>query len=117
MYSSLESVVHWVETTFELPTATYPQANGQAPFAVVNRTGGTCKYPHDYPSYGVQFWTDTDEQGEALALQCAKVIGDLAYEHERINAVGDADITQLGLTDGGLFIWELGFSLSTTIRE
>jgi len=54
LYSSLESVVHWVETTFELPTATYPQANGQAPFAVVNRTGGSCKYPHDYPRHWVE---------------------------------------------------------------
>ena len=115
MFSSLEVVVGWVGRTLSVPSSTYPQA-GQAPaFAVVNRTGGTCDYPHDYPRFTVQLWTASDAEGESLAFDLALALPGVADESERINAVGTPEITQLGLIAGGGFVWQVSFDLATNI--
>lgn len=117
MFSSLQAVIDWAADTFELPVSTYPQANDEHPFVVVNRTGGECAYPHDYPRFGIQFWAESDAEGEVLAFACAMQLESLLSESDRINAVGTPEITQLGLVDGGGFVWEVGVSLSTNIYE
>lgn len=115
MFSSLETVINWTSATFKLPTSTYPQAESVLPFAVVNRTGGTCDYPHDYPRYTIQFWMDSDEEGEAIAFECARVLYTIRDKSERINAVGAPELTQLGYIDGGGFVWQVSFDLATNI--
>lgn len=116
-FSSLETAIAWVSETFGMPASTYPQADQPRPFAVVNRTGGTCEYPHDYPRITVQFWTDADAEGEALSFACAKAVPDLVGVHERINAVGAPEIAQLGHIEGGGFVWQVSFDLATNIYE
>lgn len=117
MFSSLETVIGWAARRFGMPAATYPQAGSDLPFAVVNRVSGACEYPHDYPRYAVQFWTESDAQGESLAFACARASQELLDESERINAVGTPEITQLGLIDGGGFVWQVAFDLATNIYE
>lgn len=115
MYSSLKSVVDWTAAEFAMPVSTYPQAGVPRPFAVVNRVGGTCEYPHDYPRYAIQFWMDSDAEGEAIAFECARKLPALMAD-ERINAVGAAELTQLGyIDDGGGFVWQVAFDLATNI--
>ena len=98
-----------------MPTATYPQAFDHAPFAVVNRVGGECAYPHDYPRFGVQFWMPSDAEGESLAFACAIALASIRDVSDRINAVGTPEITQLGYMDGGEFVWQVTFDLATNI--
>lgn len=115
MWSSLEVVVNWTADALSMPTATYPQAEGPYPFAVVNRTGGECAYPHDYPRYTVQIWAESDAEGESTAFDLALALPSITGADERINAVGAPEITQLGLIDGGGFVWQVSFDLATNI--
>lgn len=115
MFSSLQMVVEWVGRTLALPASTYPQAEADMPFAVVNRVGGECDYPHDYPRYAVQIWTASDAQGESIAFDLALALPSVTDESDRVNAVGVPEMTQLGLIDGGGFVWQVSFDLSTNI--
>lgn len=115
MWSSLEMVVGWAGRTLSMPASTYPQAEAPYPFAVVNRTGGECAYPHDYPRYTVQIWAESDAEGETLAFDTALALPTIAEESERVNAVGTPEIVQLGLIDGGGFVWQVSFDLATNI--
>ncbi len=117
MWSSLETVVGWAARTLDMPASTYPLAQDSYPFAVVNRTGGECAYPHDYPRYAVQVWTESDAEGESYAFDAALALPSIVDEDERINAVGVAEITQLGFIDGGGFVWQVGFDLATNINQ
>ena len=115
MFSSLETVVSWVADTFDIPASTYPQAWTGVPFAVVNRVGGTCDYPHDYPRFAVQLWMPSDADGETAAFACAIATSTIQAESSRINAVGAPEITQLGHVDSGAFVWQVSFDLATNI--
>ena len=115
MFSSLETVISWVGTTFKIPTSTYPQPWTGEPFAVVNRVGGECPYPHDYPRIAVQLWTASDADGESAAFACALAVDSLMQESSRINAVGAPEITQLGHVESGAFVWQVSFDLATNI--
>lgn len=118
MYSSLQTVIAWTSDTFGIPASTYPQAETPRPFAVVNRTGGACEYPHDYPRVTVQFWTDSDAEGEEAAFALARTVRDgLMAADGRINAVSPAELTQLGFIDDGGFVWQASFELATNIYE
>lgn len=117
MWSSLQVVKEWTGATLDIPAATYPQADQQRPYAVVNRVGGQVDYPHDYPRYGVQLWCESDAQGETLAFELACALPTITGAHERINAVGNAELTQLGYLEDGGFIWQVNFDLATNIRD
>lgn len=117
MWSSLQVVREWTASALSIPAATYPQASAQRPYAVVNRAGGPVDYPHDYPRYSVQLWCDTDAQGETLAYALAMALPSITDAHERINAAGNAELTQLGYLEDGGFIWQVNFDLATNIRD
>lgn len=117
MWSSLETVTAWAGRTLEMPASTYPLAESTFPFVVVNRTGGECDYPHDYPRYAIQIWADTDSDGESYAFDTALALPSIVDESERINAVGAPEIVQLGFIDGGGFVWQVSFDLATNIYQ
>lgn len=116
MYSSLKTVLDWVADTLGLPAHTWPQAETPMPFAVVNRVSGECAYPHDCPRYGVQLWTSSDGEGEALAFALCIALPSITDAHERINAVGAPEVVQIGHLDDGGFVWQVSFDLATNIR-
>lgn len=118
MWSSMATVIGWVERTLYVRTGSHPPADQSGDYAVVQREGGTTSYPHDSPRYCVQVWTDSDENAEQVVLALAAVLPTLANEHERINAVGrDPVITQLGRDENGHFVWQLSFTMHCNIRE
>lgn len=116
MWSSTAAVVTWVESTLEVRTGTYPPADSPSDFAVVQRVGGDCAYPHDSPRFAVQVWTDTEAGAEQATLALAAVLPGIVDSDTRINAVGTPSVTSIGRDEGGHFIWQLVFELQTNIR-
>lgn len=118
MWSSLAEVVGWTERKLGVRTGSYPPANQSGDYATVNRVGGDTAYPHDFPRYAIQIWTDSDANGEQVALALARMLPELASAHNRINAVDrNATITQLGRDDNGHFVWQVAFGMSCNIKD
>ena len=118
MWSSTATVISWVESVLETRTGSYPPADQTGDYAVVNRVGGETEYPHDSPRFAVQIWTDSDANGEQVALALAAVLPNLAAQDGRINSVERAaTITQLGRDDNGHYVWQVAFTLHCNIRE
>ena len=116
MWSSTAAVVAWVESALEVCTGTYPPADSPTDFAVVQRVGGDCAYPHDSPRFAVQVWTDTEAGAEQATLALAAVLPGIVDSDPRINAVGTPSVTSIGRDEGGHFIWQLVFELQCNIR-
>lgn len=118
MWSSTSTVISWVESRLGVRTGSYPPADERGDYAVVNRVGGTVSYPHDSPRFSVQVWTDSDDNGEQVALALAAVLPTLADESPRINAVdGEPVCTQLGRDENGHYVWQLTFDVHCNIRQ
>ena len=117
MWSSTATVVSWVEETLDVRAGTYPPADMPTDFAVVQRVGGECSYPHDSPRFSVQVWTDTEAGAEQAALALAAVLPNIVQAHERINAVGTPSVTSIGHFESGHFVWQLTFELHVNIIE
>jgi len=118
MWSSLAAVAAWTESLLGVRTGSYPPANSSGDYAVVNRVGGDTEYPHDFPRYAIQIWTDSDENGEQVALALSRMLPTLAQQSPRINAVDrNATITQLGRDENGHYVWQVAFSMSCNILD
>lgn len=118
MWSCTATVISWVEDTLDVRAGSYPPADASGDYAVVQRVGGETRYPHDSPRYSVQVWTDSDENGEQVALALSAVLPKLASVDARINGVDpETVITQLGRDDNGHYVWQVTFSLHCNIRE
>lgn len=118
MWSSLAETVAWVEEALEVRTGSYPPADERGDFAVVQRVGGETAYPHDNPRIAIQAWTDSDENGEQVALALARVLPTLKERSPRINAIGrDITVTQLGRDENGHYVWQVEFQMHVNIRE
>lgn len=118
MWSSLATVTNWLKGVLDIRVGTYPPKDMPADFAVVQRVGGEMSYPHDAPRYAIQLWTDTDSGGEQAIMALARVLPTLADESERINAIDSSpDITQMGHTETGHFVWQLTFQIYANIRD
>ena len=118
MWSSMATVISWVESKLDVHTGSYPPADQAGDFATVQRVGGEASYPHDSPRYSVQVWTDSDENGEQVVLALASVLHELVDADARINAVeSDPTITQLGHDENGHFVWQLTFTLHCNILK
>ena len=118
MWSSTATVISWVEDVLDVRTGSYPPADQAGDYAVVNRVGGETVYPHDSPRFAVQVWTDSDENGEQVALALAAVLPTLAERDARINGVERAaTITQLGRDDNGHYVWQVAFELHCNIID
>jgi hypothetical protein len=118
MWSSLATVIAWIEGVLDVRTGSYPPADAEGDYAIVQRVGGTASYPHDSPRISVQVWTDSDANGEQVVLALAAVLPTLADAHERINAVDrEPVITQIGRDENGHYVWQLTFSLECNIRQ
>lgn len=114
----MATVISWAERSLGVRVGTYPPKDMPTDFAVVQRVGGTMRYPHDAPRYSVQLWTDDDESGEQVIMALARLLPNLASEDERINAVDlDAEVTQLGRIETGHYIWQLTFQLYVNIKD
>lgn len=118
MWSSTATVISWVESTLGVRTGSYPPADQSGDYAIVQRVGGSASYPHDAPRFAVQVWTDSDENGEQVALALAAVLHTLVDADARINAVeNDPTITQVGRDENGHYVWQLAFTLHCNILE
>jgi len=118
MWSSTATVISWVESMLGVRTGSYPPADPGGDFAVVQRVGGDASYPHDSPRFSVQVWTDSDENGEQVALALAAVLHTLAEADSHINAVEDnPTITQLGRDENGHYVWQLTFTAHCNIMD
>lgn len=118
MWSSLAETIAWTEDTLGVRTGSYPPANEDGDFAVVQRVGGETAYPHDHPRIAIQAWTDSDENGEQVALALARVLPSLRERSPRINAIGrDITVTQLGRDDNGHFVWQVEFQMHCNIID
>ena len=118
MWSSLAETVAWTESTLGVRTGSYPPADQTGDYAVVNRVGGETAYPHDHPRMAIQIWTDSDENGEQVALALARVLPTLAEQSGRINGIErGTTVTQLGRDDNGHYVWQVVFAMHCNIRE
>lgn len=118
MWSSLAETIAWVEATLDVRTGSYPPADASGDYAVVQRVGGDTGYPHDSPRMAIQIWTDSDENGEQVALAVARVLPALAERSYRINAIERGiTITQLGRDDNGHYVWQVVFTMHCNIQE
>lgn len=117
MWSSLAETIAWVESVLDVRTGSYPPANQTGDYAIVQRVGGDTAYPHDNPRIAVQIWTDSDANGEQVALALARVLPQLKEQSDRINAIdGESTITQLGRDDNGHYVWQVVFTAHCNIR-
>ena len=118
MWSSLAETISWVEETLDVRTGSYPPADQEGDFAIVQRVGGETSYPHDSPRIAVQVWTDSDANGEQVALALARILPALKERSARINAIeGGTTVTQLGRDEGGHFVWQVVFTMHCNIRQ
>ena len=118
MWSSLAETIAWAEDTLGVRTGSYPPANEDGDFAVVQRVGGETAYPHDHPRIAIQAWTDSDANGEQVALALARVLPSLKERSPRINAIGrDITVTQLGRDENGHFVWQVEFQMHCNIID
>lgn len=118
MWSSLAEVVSWVEDTLEVRTGSYPPADYDGDFAIVQRVGGSRSYPHDHPRFAVQVWTDSDANGEQVVYALERVLPTLAGRSERILRIdSETTPTQLGPDENGHFVWQLVFTLHCNVLE
>lgn len=118
MWSSMATVISWVESVLGVRTGSYPPANQTGDYAVVQRVGGETRYPHDSPRFSVQVWTDSDENAEQVVLALAAVLYNIVDADPRINAVEpDPTITQMGRDENGHYVWQIIFTLHCNIRE
>lgn len=116
MWSSTATVVAWTERTLGVRAGTYPPADTPTDFAVVNRVGGECDYPHDSPRFSIQVWTDTEAGAEQATLALCAVLRGIVDEHWRINAVGTPSVTSIGHDGNGHYVWQLTFELHCNIK-
>ena len=117
MWSSLAETIAWTEATLGVRAGSYPPAGQTGDFAVVNRVGGDTSYPHDNPRMAIQVWTDSDENGEQVALALARVLPTLKERSGRINGIDrDSTITQLGRDESGRYVWQVVFTMHCNIR-
>jgi len=118
MWSSLATTISWVEETLGVRTGSYPPADQSGNYAVVTRVGGETAYPHDHPRIAIQVWTDSDANGEQVALAIARVLPALAERSPRINGIeGGTTVTQLGRDENGHYVWQVVFTAHCNIRE
>ena len=118
MWSSMKTVISWLETKLDVRVCTYPPRDMPRDFAVVQRVAGPMSYPHDSPRYTIQVWTDSDEGGEQVMLALSRVLPTLADADPRINAVdSEPEVTQLGHVETGHFVWQMSFQMHVNIRE
>ena len=118
MWSSLAETISWVEEALDVRTGSYPPANEDGDFAVVQRVGGETAYPHDHPRIAIQAWTDSDENGEQVALALARVLPSLKERSPRINAIGrEITVTQLGRDENNHFVWQVEFQMHCNIID
>lgn len=118
MWSSLATVIAWVGDVLDVRTGSYPPADASGDYAVVQRVGGETAYPHDNPRIAVQVWTDSDANGEQVALALARILPTLAERSPRINAVErGTTVTQLGRDENGHYVWQVVFELHCNIRQ
>lgn len=116
MWSSLATVISWAQQRLDVRVGSYPPAGESGDYAIVQRVGGDADYPHDSPRISIQVWTDSDENGEQVALALAQALPSLAEESSHINGVDrSATITQLGRDDNGHFVWQLTFSMHVNV--
>lgn len=118
MWSSLAETIAWVEDALDVRTGSYPPADQAGDFAVVNRVGGETAYPHDSPRIAIQLWTDSDANGEQVALAVARALPALVGRSPRINAIErGTTVTQLGRDENGHFVWQVEFTMHCNIRQ
>jgi hypothetical protein len=118
MWSSLAETIAWASERLGVRVGSYPPADGDGDFAVVQRVGGDTSYPHDSPRIAIQVWTDSDANGEQVALALARVLPTLADRTPRINAIErESTITQLGRDESGHYVWQLVFTMHCNIRS
>lgn len=118
MWSSLAETIAWVEEVLDVRTGSYPPADASGDYAVVQRVGGDTSYPHDNPRIAIQVWTDSDADGEQVALALARILPSLKERNVRINSIDrDSTITQLGRDKNGHYVWQVVFSMHCNIRQ
>ena len=118
MWSSLATTIAWVEDALDVRTGSYPPADQKGDYAIVQRVGGNTDYPHDNPRIAVQVWTDSDEDGEQVALALARILPTLKERSARINAIDrDSTVTQMGRDENGHYVWQVVFQMHCNIRQ
>lgn len=118
MWSSLATTIEWVEDVLEVRTGSYPPADQSGDYAIVQRVGGETASPHDHPRIAIQVWTDSDADGEQVALALSRVLPTLAERSGRINGIeGGHTVSQLGRDKNGHYVWQVVFAMHCNIRE
>lgn len=109
MFDPLENVVSWVGSVLSVPVSTYSdteKATGDE-FALVQRTGGDCDYPHDYPEFAIQIWAKSDAAAEQAAYLLAIGSKTVPPTDRHIDAIGVPTMYSFDRQEGGWFVWQV----------
>lgn len=114
-FDPLVHIIGWVGDSLGLHASTVAAPDGGEPFAVVERVGGECEFPHDMPQFAVQVWALSDVDAEGAAYALCRLLKTDPPKNAHVNAVGTPSITSYSPQEGGWRVWQVTFSLACRI--
>lgn len=117
MFDPLEAVVSWASDILDAPVMTYPDPpDGASIFGVVTRTGGDVDWPHDWPSFAIQVWAESDAEAEQGAYLLAIGAKTRPPADAGILEVMTPSMYSYGREDGGWYVWQTTIPLAVNLN-
>lgn len=124
MFSSIEAAVEWAQFVLGggvrvgtyVPRDAEGLPTGKQSLCLVDRTGGTLNFPHDFPEITFQVWTKSEAESEELANVLAIACKTAPPTDPHINSIQPPTLSSYG-NQGAWFVWQVSVSWGVRLDD